>query len=302
MINATRTVSLPDGRTLCYDECGDPEGIPVLIFHGSPGSRVGMAGPDQDGAAERLGVRLLAPDRPGHGLSDHRPTRTILDWPVDVIGFADALGISRFNVIGLSGGSPYALACAYRIPHRLMAAGVVSGLAPIDAPGVKDGMSRGNRMMFAAARWLPWLLDRSVRKMGEAFVTNPSTTMERASINAPEVDRRLLADPRRRQALIDSIREAFRRGHAGPALDIRLASRPWGFSLGDVPMVVNLWFGEKDVNVPPAMGHYLASALQRSEARVYPDEGHVSLFFNRFGEILESLLATARREQGKPVG
>ena len=302
MISANKSVSLPDGRSLSYDECGDPDGAPVLVFHGSPASRIGMAGPEQDPIAERLGIRLIAPDRPGHGFSDHRPGRTILDWPVDVVGFADGLGLSRFSAVGVSGGSPYVAACAYRIPHRLVAAGSVSGIAPLDAPGVTSGMSRVNRVMFATGRWIPWLQERSVRKMGDAFATNPTTTLERVLAEVPEVDRAVLADPRRRQALIDSTREAFRRGHAGPALDLRLASRPWGFSLADVPMVMNLWFGLKDVNVPPAMGHYLAGAFARSEARVYPDEGHVSLYFQRFEEIMATLLATARREAGKPVG
>src|SRR5690349_14369006 len=147
-------------------------------------------------------------DRPGHGFSDHRPTRTILDWPVDVVGFADALGLSRFSALGISGGSPYVTACAYRIPHRLVAAGIISGVAPLDAPGVTVGMSRGNRMIFASGRWFPWLLDRSVKKMGDAFATNPSTTLERGLAEAPPADKAILADPRRRQVLSDSIREA----------------------------------------------------------------------------------------------
>ena len=83
--------------------------------------------------------------------------------------------------------------------------------------------------------------------------------------------------------------------------DLRLASRGWGFQLSQVPLVVNLWFGGKDVNVPPAAGRYLASALPRSEARFYPDEGHLSLLFNRYDDILTGLLATAQREDGRPV-
>jgi hypothetical protein len=66
-------------------------------------------------------------------------------------------------------------------------------------------------------------------------------------------------------------------------------------------MVVNLWFGGLDVNVPPASGRYLANALRRSEARFYPDDGHISLIWNRFEEVLTGLLTTAEREAGKPV-
>lgn len=302
MIGAGKIATLPEGRSLSYDECGDPDGVPVMIFHGAPGSRIGLAGPEQDEVAERLGVRLVAPDRPGHGFSDHRPQRSVLDWPVDVLALADVLGISRFSVLGVAGGSAYVAACALRIPHRLRAAGIIGGIAPLEAPGVTRGMARGHRALLTAGRWLAWGLERAVRKLGDGLATNPATTLDRLLEGAPEVDRAMVADPRRRQLLIDSYREAFRRGPAGPALDLRLVSQPWGFALSDVPMIVNLWHGLQDTMAPPAMGDYLGRALPRSETRVYADLGQLSLLTNRFEEILTSLLATAHREEGKPVG
>ena len=53
------------------------------------------------------GIRIIAPDRPGLGLSTRLPGRQIADWPNDVRELADALGIARFAVIGISGGGPY---------------------------------------------------------------------------------------------------------------------------------------------------------------------------------------------------
>ena len=32
-------LDLPDGRRLGYTEFGDPSGIPLFAFHGTPGSR-----------------------------------------------------------------------------------------------------------------------------------------------------------------------------------------------------------------------------------------------------------------------
>ena len=108
--------------------------------------------------------------------------------------------------------------------------------------------------------------------------------------------------PSNRAHLLTTVRAAFRKGERGGVDDLVLASRPWGFELSQVPMVVNLWFGGKDINVPPAAGRYLARALERSEARYYPEDGHLSLIWNRFEEILTGLLATADREDGRPVG
>ena len=70
---------LADGRTLGYDEFGDPAGTPVIFLHGFGSSRV-VRHPD-DAIAAQLGIRMLAVDRPGIGLSTGRPGRRLLDWP-----------------------------------------------------------------------------------------------------------------------------------------------------------------------------------------------------------------------------
>jgi pimeloyl-ACP methyl ester carboxylesterase len=301
-IKPDNVVTLADGRTLGFAECGDPAGTPVLHFHGTPSSRLDLMLPRFDTVAVALGVRYLAIDRPGMGLSDPRPGRTILDWPVDVVGFAERMGLSRFSVCGVSGGSPYAIACALRIPHRLRSVGVVAGVAPMNVAEAREGMSRQNRTLFFLGRHLPSVLGWAVKRNGRQLREKGEATIRGALHLLPEPDRLILEDATNRAHLLATTRAAFRQGERGAVRDIVLASRPWGFELSAVPMVVNLWFGGRDVAVPPAAGHYLARALGRSEARFYPDEGHVSIIWNRFEEILTGLLATADREAGRPVG
>ena len=60
------TITLADGRTLGFDDVGDPAGVPVLYVHGTPDSR--RARHPDDGVAAAAGVRLVAVDRPGFGL------------------------------------------------------------------------------------------------------------------------------------------------------------------------------------------------------------------------------------------
>lgn len=301
-IRPDNVISLPDGRALGYAECGDPSGIPIVHFHGTPSSRLDLMTSSFDTIASRMGVRLLAIDRPGLGLSDPKPGRTILDWPVDVVGFAEGVGLSRFSLCGVAGGSPYAIACALRIPHRLKSVGVVSGAAPMDVADAKDGMSAQNRTLFFLGRYLPSLLRWRVKQLSKHLVLGSERLLDRLTANMPDVDRRILTVPSHRTHFLAVLRSAFRKGEQGGFDDLVLASRPWGFDLGQVPMIVNLWFGGKDTNVPPAAGRYLARALGRSEARYYPEEGHLSLIRNRFEEILAGLLATAAREAGRPVG
>jgi pimeloyl-ACP methyl ester carboxylesterase len=100
-----KTIRLPDGRHLGYAEYGDPDGIPLLYFHGTPGSR--LQARLFDAPAREVGVRMVAPERPGYGLSDVHPQRTLLDWVQDMEVLADRLHLERFAVMGVSGGGPH---------------------------------------------------------------------------------------------------------------------------------------------------------------------------------------------------
>jgi pimeloyl-ACP methyl ester carboxylesterase len=82
------SVELPDGRTLGYGSFGDPDGAPLLLLDG-PGSRV--VAHFAHGPAAEAGVHVIAPDRPGMGVSDPKPGRTILDWIEDAGALADHL-------------------------------------------------------------------------------------------------------------------------------------------------------------------------------------------------------------------
>ena len=114
--NIDQTLKLKDGRTLGYIDLGNKDGKPLFHFHGFPGSRL-----EATILADRAivkNIRVICIDRPGMGLSDFKENRTLLDWPDDVVELADALEIDKFAVEGISGGGPYAAACAYKIPDR----------------------------------------------------------------------------------------------------------------------------------------------------------------------------------------
>jgi pimeloyl-ACP methyl ester carboxylesterase len=134
------TLALGDGRKLGYAQCGRPDGEPFFYFHGHPGSRLEARFADR--AAAEAGLRVIALDRPGYGLSDFQPGRLNTDWPAAVARATDLLRIGRFSVTGASGGGPYALACGWRLPDRVTRAAVISGVGPYQVPGITRGMRR----------------------------------------------------------------------------------------------------------------------------------------------------------------
>ena len=282
------TLRLEDGRLLGYAVYGDPEGWPIFYFHGFPGSRLEAQLADR--VAARMGIRLIALDRPGFGLSDFKPRRTIFEWPDDVVKIADALRINRFATIGVSGGGPYAAACALKIPQRLTAVAIVCGLGPLDTPNGTDRMVRTNHLIFFLGRRLPWLAKISLWRIAYQVRRNPEGTLRRMIVALPDPDKAVLARPEVKTAMKDNVVEAFRGGSRGAAYELLLYTRPWGFLLEDIATRVNLWHGEQDVSVPPTMGQYQARTIPNCRAIFYPGEGHFSLVINHMEEVLSGLL------------
>jgi pimeloyl-ACP methyl ester carboxylesterase len=284
-----KRVELPGGRALGYAEYGDPGGTPALYFHGTPSSRLERQ-PDE-GIALGLGARIIAVERPGYGLSDFQPGRRMLDWPADVAAFADTLGLGRFAVIGYSGGGPYTAACAYAIPERLTAVALVSSPSPVSIPGVFVGMHPLDRAIYALNRVVPWTAQRLLYSLGAGVVAiRPRRAVGSLARVTPEPDRSVIRRPEIAAMLAEAAAGAFAQGSRGYAWDDRLFSQAWGFRLEEIAMPVQLWQGERDVLVPPAMGRALAGAIPRCEATFVPDTGHM-LIFERWRDILAALLA-----------
>lgn len=284
-----QTVRLRDDRTLAYARFGDPDGAPVLWFHGFPGSRLeSITGHE---GMLKAGARVIAIDRPGFGRSTPKPGRRFLDWPSDVCELADQLGLERFAAMGVSGGGPYAAACAREIPERLTHVAIVCGVGPFDVPAATEGMMARNRLLFSLARYSRLVPRIAMWTMARAIRKNPDAALETMKKALPEADVRVLSDPAMRKAFGEGALESLRQGTRSAGEECQLYARSWGFRLEDISREVHLFQGEKDRNVPPSMGRYQAQALPNCRAHFYPEEGHISLVINRLDEILAVLLA-----------
>jgi len=282
-----RTRTLKDGRRLGYAEYGDPQGKPVFFFHGMPGSR--LEGELADEAAKKLRIRVISLDRPGYGLSDFQPRRAFLDWPPDVVALADALGIERFAVAGVSGGGPYAAVCALKIPGRLTAAGIIAGVGPYDEPDATEGMSGQNRLLFGLSRRFPWLVPLPMALWSFATRHFADRMMSAMVRSLPAPDQAALARPEVLAMFKKDSVESFRSGSRGAAWETRMYARPWGFRLEEISMEVHVWQGELDKNVPPSMGRYQGRTIPNCRVHFFSDEAHISLVVNHIEEILGAL-------------
>ncbi len=284
------TLRLPDGRTLGYAEYGAARGKPILVFHGSPGARLQARVAHAPALARN--VRIIAPDRPGQGLSTGRPGRVIEDWPDDVRELADALEIGRFAVVGISGGGPYAAACAWRLPGRVNCAGIISGVVPGAGPDLAADLRRRGLGLLNLVLDMPWLL-RAIMDLGALPCRRLSRRIfELVRALAPPEDEAVLRRPEVAAALSAGLREAFRSGGQGVADELLLLMRPWTVRLDEIEAPVRLWHGEADSIVPVAMGRLLADTIRHCRAEFVPGAGHY-LVFDRIGPILDAMTSGA---------
>jgi pimeloyl-ACP methyl ester carboxylesterase len=282
-------IELSDGRKLGYAEYGDLNGKPIFHFHGYYGSR--LEARMLAYKAKEHGVRLISVERPGMGLSDFQPKRTLLDWPSDLLELADHLNLEKFIVEGISGGGPYAAVCAFKIPDRLLSCGIIAGMGPIEM--TTKGMKRSNRILFFLVRRIPLifnlLMEREMKELNNPEKAKKS--MEKAIKNLPEPDQIVMKDPNFLELFIEESKEAFRQGREGPVYEGRMYVKPWGFNLRDITpqLPVHLWHGELDINVPISMGRRMSELIPNCTPKFYPNEAHLSVAINKIDDILETL-------------
>jgi pimeloyl-ACP methyl ester carboxylesterase len=280
------TTRLSDGRNLAYAEYGDPTGRPVFFFHGGTLSR--FFGAVIDERARAWSVRLIAPDRPGIGLSDPKPGRTMLDWAGDVGQLADRLDIARFSVLGHSIGGAYVLACGYAMPKRLAGAGISGGAIPIGPRGELPPLFR----MPSALQAL--LLTSMIR----VLMFGPARLRRKMRESDPPPDRELFANAQFTAMVERSVREGTRTGLRGIGTDAAAVFvKPWGFGFEDVRIPVHVWYAELDSMVPLALGKKLVAALPDCTGHFSSTQGHMSVLVHNLDEILSTLTddATAAR-------
>lgn len=286
------TVTLGDGRMLAFDDVGDPGGLPVLYVHGTPDSR--RARHPDDEIATGLGIRLVAVDRPGAGLSTIDPSGTFGSFADDAVALADHLGVSRWRVLGWSAGAPYALAVAARHPDRVERVAVVAGLVPFVAlaePGLLDQADHGRAMVaelgaemgaeafaeVAAPMLVPYPCD-------DALATEH--VLETAT---PDKIAVLDAVPGTLAAMAAGVVDSVASGLLGLTHDLMLQVQEPDVDWSAVRAPVDLWYATLDRTAPPSFGRWWSDHLADPRLRIVEDAGHL-VAISHWSDILTALV------------
>jgi pimeloyl-ACP methyl ester carboxylesterase len=262
-----------DGSVIAVELVGDPGATPVLLCHGLADSRLGAQWFEP--AARELSLCVIAADRPGTGGTEPRPLSQVADWAEDAGRVLDALQIDSVALLGISGGGPFAAACAARLPGRVRSLVLVSALGLPQWPTA--GMANGERLSLKLARLAPDFSGWSLGRLAALAERQPQLFLRLAATEQPDADIRALEDPAMRDSFLTCYQEAFRRGSRGVAQDLRVLTRPWGFDLGSITAPTWVHHGDVDKTVPVQHALLYAEAITGARLRIHLGHGHFSI-------------------------
>ncbi|MDQ6939822.1 MAG: alpha/beta hydrolase [Verrucomicrobiota bacterium] len=283
-------VRLGDGSHVAYDEYGDPRGFPVIFCHGWPSSR-SMAQLTDD-AAKRLGVRIISPDRPGIRGSSFVNARTLLDWPDVLSAFVAHLSIKKFRMLAISGGAPYAYVAGWKLPDKVEAIAIASGVPPISELTDHAGLFWLHRRMLALQGRNPKLLRALFR------IARPIASLQMSLRCRPflrlilqRMDAEALRDRRAFESCFESSRAAWAASVDGVIADAEIYAQPWGFPVEEVRVPIHLWHGKNDRTFSFRLTEELAKRFQNCRLHIIENAGHYSLPIRNIETILADLIA-----------
>jgi pimeloyl-ACP methyl ester carboxylesterase len=258
------TLALPDGRTIAYGFYGADDGPLVIVLDG-PGSRgLGRA---MASAAERLGITLLVPDRPGFGISTPTPKQSYAFVAGDLLAVVDHAGVERFGIAAQSGGTPFALALAAVGGERVTGTAFVGALAPLRDHDALTDVTGPMRTVFRLARSAPWALRPLFGVAARQTRKDPEAVARKFVEDLPDADRAVLADPVNWTIHATTSAEILSHPQA-LAVETRMLAQPWGIDYTRIQSPSAFWAGELDGTHPPRMSRRLAKLLRDAPVTV----------------------------------
>ncbi len=275
-------IKLKDGRTLGWREWGPVNGTPILFCTGAAMS--GHLGFGFD-VLPKLGLRLLAIDRPGLGCSSHHQNKSLASWVDDVEKILKFIYANSVHVVGFSQGAPFALALAARGLTCRVA--IVSGQDQLYHSSMRPLLIPDMQQMLNTIERDP---DGFENHIAETFTIEQMWNMV-MNMNG-ERDREVYENPAFKAVYRRALEDGFSQGTKGYARDLILALSNWGFDVETLRLPIDLWYGRLDASPvhSPDFGVTLSNRLPQASLHTLEDEGG-SLLWTRSHEILETLIS-----------
>ncbi len=281
------------GRTIAWEEYGDPAGLPVLLFHALEGP---LLTPGVDQAASAAGLRIIGPWRPHYGATSGigPGPQSPLEFADRLPEFLDHLGIERCVALGTQAGTPFLAAFVQRQSDRILKGVAAGPFLPIVNSDDYQFLQTRQRVHFRIARVAPAFARVYMRAMLASMGTGEfykfvedyydGCSREADTVQRPEVVRNF-----RRAA-----NYVLPRGKLGPGDTMANWSAQWGELLDGTGPRLEILIGEQDSNTPLRFAQLTAKRFGLEPPQTIPDassfliEEKPDLVFSRIRTIFEA--------------
>jgi pimeloyl-ACP methyl ester carboxylesterase len=280
------------GVTLAWNEFGAPDGFPVVYNHGWPSSRWQAQVVDE--LAKNRGLRILSLDRPGMGDSPWVPGLKIGRWPVWVAAFLDSLGLGAFGQLAVSGGGPFAIACAALLPDRVAATSVLCGAVPLTCASLA-GLHPAYRVMTRMRHFPGWIFTPGLGIASAVMKGNPAQAPLRWMARLlPKPDADLLTTfPEVFSSLMTASGEGMKQGGRAVMDHAKIYLDEWSIDLSRIRQPIRCWHGGLDRTVPLSLASEFLKRVPLADLTVMPGDGHFSLAIHQTEAALDALTTRA---------
>jgi pimeloyl-ACP methyl ester carboxylesterase len=234
------------------------------------------------------GLKVIAPDRPGIGLSEPNSEPSLLEWARDVEELLDQLAIDEIPLFGWSLGTVYVLACAHAMPDRFSKIACVGSCSSFDSPEYIQQMGLFlDRFLLSCPTNFRWLA-RALLSLSTKAPAHLMKRMLESELTQSPSDLAVVRALSMREATA-FIYGSVLQGPDGVIDDYWAARDSWGFSPGEIGVDLMLYHGEDDYIAPISGATRLSEIIPGARLITIPKAGHF-LLHTKFDQVIDSLV------------
>ncbi len=279
-------ILLPDGRLMAYRDFGARDGLPVLYIHNIIGGAIWPR--SMEALAEARGWRIIAPSRPGFGLSDRLDAREmdlVRKTCLDMRALLDHLDIGRALVVGMISSAGLGIRFCKDHGDRAM------GLLTVAHAGLMDdrmvnAMTNPSRAMAKTYRKSPMALRFLIRVAVASVDMLGPEQMLRSNFCHSEPDKALLEDEALVTAIGEGLCHAIAQGGDAFSRDGFVATRDWRDDLAGVKVPAVCLLGREDAVSPVVENQRMMEDIDNYELEVFDNAGQF-VFYDKFPQTLD---------------
>ncbi len=279
---------MSNNNALTFLEFGQTLGEPVLFFHGWPGSA--KQGVFLDQVANELGLRVIAINRPGICGSRFIPDRNLRNWPEQIEQLAKELKLEKYSIIAVSGGGPYALACAVHDSPLLDKILIVCGAPLMDLVSSPVKLLWVYRLLIGIFRISPKFLSALVDLVGFTWPLKFHLIFFKLiSLTLPKKDQEVLRNPKVFKVMLESMEDQIIAGGKVLLTDAQIYLDNPKFKLSDIKRKITWWHGKMDQNIPVEYAREYQKQIPNFDLNETDEDGHFSIAIMELNRIVKIL-------------